>query len=114
MTHEKMQQFEQELLARGYKRWDCAKYGTEDYDVLKLFRNEEGDDLYQIIFKFWDWSKYPQAIEEGDVDCVVMPYFDGRADLQLCQLGTKDKVLNVDWVENMAKDFHCFITERII
>ena len=114
MTYQEITAFEQKLLARGYKHWDSALYGTEDYDVSKLFR--DGDThLYQIIFKFWDWRKYNTGgyHEECAVDAVIMPCFDGRADLELCSIGQKDKVLDIEWVENVAKDFYEFITSKL-
>lgn len=50
--------FAEELIKRGYRKWTQAKYGDEDYDVSHLFRDEDGEQMYQIIYRFWDWTKY--------------------------------------------------------
>lgn len=113
MTYAEIQGFEQKLLTRGYKRWNGCLYGKEDYDVSRAVRDAEGDIMYLIIFKFWDWKIYPSAIEDGDVDVVILPCIDGRADLELYNIGANDKCLDIDWVESIAKDYYDFITSRL-
>lgn len=46
--------FAKKLIKRGYRRFDNAKYGSEDYDVSLAIRDEEDTILYQIIYRFWD------------------------------------------------------------
>ena len=113
MTLKEMHAFEEKLLSRGYKRWNYALYGTEDYDVSRLIRDEDGEDKYQIIYKFWNWTKYPKCpggINEAAVDVAILPCFDGRADLCFSSF---DKQLDVDWVESVAEKYYNFIMEEM-
>ncbi len=104
--------FAKKLIKRGYRKWDNSKYGQEDYDVSLAIRNEEDTILYQIIYRFWDWTKYPRAEREFSIDLVLMPCFDGRADLLLSNCESKN-YLDIEWTEKFAKDYYDFITERI-
>lgn len=104
--------FAKKLIKRGYRKWTQAKYGSEDYDISHLFKDENDNDLYQIIYRFWDWTKYPRAEREFSIDLVIMPCFDGRADLILSNQEDKN-YLDVEWAEKFAKEYYEFITERI-
>ena len=104
--------FGKKLIERGYSRWTQAKYGDENYDVSLAIRDEEDTILYQIIYRFWDWTKYPRAEREFSIDLVVMPCFDGRADLILSNCKDKN-YLDVEWTEKFAKEYYGFITKRI-
>ena len=63
-----MQEFEKMLLDRGYKKWTRCLHGQEDYDVSRLIKDDDGEHLYQIIFRFWDWTKYgrPEMTDENE------------------------------------------------
>ena len=104
--------FAEKLIKRGYRKWTQAKYGDENYDVSHLFRDEDGEQMYQIIYRFWDWTKYPRADREFSIDLVIMPCFDGRADLILSNCEDKN-YLDVEWTEKFAKEYYEFVTERI-
>lgn len=104
--------FAKKLIKRGYRKWTQAKYGNEDYDVSYMFRDDDGEQMYQIIYRFWDWTQYPRAEMEFSIDLVIMPCFDGRADLILCNSEDKN-YLDVEWAEKFAKEYYEFITERI-
>lgn len=106
--------FAKELIKRGYHKWTQAKYGSEDYDVSLTVRNEEDTILYQIIYRFWDWTQYPIATDEFSVDVVIMPclHIYGRADLKLYNVKSNN-YLDVEWTEKFAKEYYEFIIERI-
>jgi hypothetical protein len=108
--------FAKKLIKRGYRKWIQAKYGSEDYDVSLAIRNEEDTILYQIIYRFWDWTEYqlPKDQEEFSIDLVIMPCLHtyGRADLILSNAESKN-YLDVKWTEKFAKEYYEFITERI-
>ena len=114
MKKSKAEAFAQTLLDRGYRKWTQAKYGEEDYDVSRMFRDTDDNDLYQIIYRFWDWTKYPQAIDEFSIDIVIMPclYTYGRADVILSNCEFKN-FLNIEWTEQFAKEYYEFITKKI-
>ena len=121
MTKQAMLDFEQKLLSRGYKKWTQALYSTEDYDVSRLIRDEEGEDKYQIIFRFWDWAKYRcsfPAVEvaekyECSVDLVIMPCgLDCRADIILSSFD-REIITDVERVEKMAEEYYQFIKEQV-
>ena len=114
MEKTKAQNFAHKLIKRGYRKWTQAKYGEEDYDVSRMFRDEEGEQMYQIIYRFWDWTKYPQAIDEFSIDVVIMPCLHtyGRADVILSNCEFKN-FLNIEWTEQFAKEYYEFITKRI-
>lgn len=104
--------FAEKLLKRGYRKWTQAKYGAEDYDVSRMIRDDDGEDMYQIIYRFWDWTKYPHVPKEMSIDVVIMPCFDGRADLELSSIDNPS-YLDVEWTEKFAKEYYEFITKRI-
>lgn len=108
-----MQSFEQKLLSLGYKKWTQCIHG-EDYDVSKVVRDNEGEDKYQIIFRFWDFTKYLENEEryECSVDLVIMPCLDGRADLMVSSFS--DKVhLDIERMEKLAEDYYDFVISRL-
>ena len=116
MTKKAMQEFEKMLLDRGYRKWTCCLHGQEDYDVSRLIKDDEGEDLYQIIYRFWDWTKYgrPEMTDENEaaIDVVFMPCLDRRADLEISSCLTKVH-LDVDRMEKLAKDYYEFIISRL-
>lgn len=112
-----MQDFEKMLLDRGYRKWTIALYGKEDYDVSHMVKDDAGEDKYQIIFRFWDWTKYGRpelsGENEASIDLVVMPCFDGRADLEISSCSRKIQ-LDVERMEKLAEDYYEFIKARLI
>ena len=117
MTKKAMQDFEKMLLGRGYRKWTSALYGTEDYDVSRMVKDEAGEDKYQIIFRFWDWTIYERpelsGENEASIDLVVMPCFDGRADLEISSC-SREIQLDVERMEKLAEDYYEFIKARLI
>ena len=113
MEKSKAETFADELMRRGYRKWTQAKYGEEDYDVSRMFRDEDGEQMYQIIYRFWDWTKY-DTLDEFSIDVVIMPCLNiyGRADLILSNCEFKN-FLNIEWTEQFAKEYYEFITKRI-
>ena len=115
MTKDEAKFFEATLLQLGYRKWTQAKYGEEDYDVSRMFRDEDGEQMYQIIYRFWDWTKYDSYVpDEFSIDIVIMPclYTYGRTDLILSNCEFKH-YLDVGWTEKFAKEYYEFITKRI-
>lgn len=114
MEKSKAEAFADELIKRGYRKWTQAKYGEEDYDVSRMFRDDDDNDLYQIIYRFWDWTKYPRAHDEFSIDIVILPCLHsyGRADIILSNCEFKH-FLDIDWTEKFAKEYYEFITKRI-
>lgn len=110
----KAEDFADELIKRGYRKWTQAKYGEEDYDVSRMFKEDDDNDLYQIIYRFWDWTKYPQAHDEFAIDIVILPCLHsyGRVDLILSNCEFKH-FLDIDWTEKFAKEYYEFITKKI-
>lgn len=106
--------FAEKLLKRGYRKWTQAKYGEEDYDISRMERDDDGEQMYQIIYRFWDWTKYPMAHDEFSIDIVVMPCLNiyGRADLILSNCESKN-YLDIEWTEKFAKEYYDFIMERL-
>lgn len=117
MTKHAMQDFEKMLLDRGYRKWTRCLHGLEDYDVSRLIKDDDGEDMYQIIFRFWDWTKYSRpelaGENEASIDLVIMPCFDGRADLEIssCSEGIQ---LDVDRMEKLAEEYYGFIKSRLM
>lgn len=110
MTKTEWETFEKSLLNRGYKKWIMACYGEEDFDVSIMVR--DGDkDLYQLIFRFWDFEKYKEGVGYS-VDFVVMPCIDGRMDA-ICSSMANDLDNNVEFAEKFAKDYYKFVIKQI-
>ena len=110
MTHEEWKAFEDTLIKRGYKKWTQAKSGEEDFDVSIMVR--DGDkDLYQLIFRFWNFEKYREGTGYS-VDFVVMPCIDGRMDA-ICSAMANDLDNNVEFAEQFAKDYYEFVIKQI-
>ena len=117
MEKSKAEAFAEELIQRGYRKWTQAKYGEEDYDVSRLFKDDDGEQMYQIIYRFWDWTKYRSYSympDEFSIDIVIMPCLNtyGRADIILSNCEFKH-FLDIDWTEQFAKEYYEFITKRI-
>ena len=108
--------FAEKLIKRGYRKWTQAKYGDENYDVSHLFRDEDGEQMYQIIYRFWDWTEYQllKDHEEFSIDIVIMPCLHtyGRADLILSNVESKN-YLDVEWTERFAKEYYEFVIKQI-
>lgn len=117
MTKKAMQDFEKMLLGRGYRKWTRSLYETEDYDISRMVKDDAGEDKYQIIFRFWDWTKYGRpelsGENEASIDLVVMPCFDGRADLEISSCSSEIQ-LDVERMEKLAEDYYEFIKARLI
>ena len=111
-----MQEFEQKLLERGYKKSSVFLVSKEDYDVYRAIRDKEGEVIYQIFYRFWDWTKYnpPKLTEEyeASIDLVIMPCFDGRADLTISSCDSNAH-LDIDKMEKLAEEYYQFIIERL-
>ena len=117
MTKKAMQDFEKMLLGRGYRKWRRDLYGAEDYYVSRTVSGDFGEVKYQIIFRFWDWTVYGRpelsGENEASIDLVVMPCFDGRADLEISSC-SREIQLNVERMEKLAEDYYEFIKARLI
>ena len=105
-----MKAFESKLLERGYKKWTCALYGEENYDVSKMVR--DGDkDLYQLIFRFWNFERFREGAGYS-VDFVVLPCIDGRMDA-ICSSMGNGLDTNIEFAEKFAQDYYEFVISRI-
>ncbi|MBR4757401.1 MAG: hypothetical protein IK084_01195 [Bacteroidaceae bacterium] len=108
--------FADELIKRGYRKWTQVKYGEENYDVSRVVHDEDGENMYQIIYRFWDWTMYDmqRVLDEFSISIVIMPrlHIYGRADLILSNCEFKH-FLDIDWTEKFAKEYYEFITKRI-
>ena len=110
MTQEEWKAFEDTLIKRGYKKWTRAKYGEEDFDASIMVR--DGDkDLYQLIFRFWDFEQFKESAGYS-VDFVVMPCIDGRMDV-ICSAMTNGLDNNIEFAEKFAKDYYKFVIKQI-
>ncbi len=110
MTHEEWKAFEDTLINRGYRVWTRCCYGEEDFDVSFMARDGE-KDLFQLIFRFWDFEKYQEGAGYS-VDFVVMPCIDGRMDA-ICSAMANDLDNNVEFAEQFAKDYYKFVIKQI-
>lgn len=110
MTKKQIDAFEKKLIKRGYKKWVRACYGEEDYDVSTAVRDNDGELLYQIIYRFWDFEQY--RVGAGySVDLAIMPRLDGRADIILSDFD-KFPIEDVDQVEKLARLYYFFLKEN--
>ena len=110
MTQEEWKAFEDTLINRGYKKWTHCCYGEEDFDISIMIRDED-KDLYQLIFRFWDFEKFRKDAGYS-VDFVVMPCIDGRMDA-ICSVMANNLNNNVEFAEKFAKDYYEFIIKQI-
>lgn len=112
MTLKEWKAIEDTLIRRGYKKWCCYLYGKEDFDVSILVRDEDEDkDLYQLIFRFWNFEKYKEGAG-CSVDFVVMPCIDGRMDA-ICSSMANDLDTNIEFAEKFARDYYEFVIKHI-
>lgn len=110
MKYSQWKDIEVALIKRGYKKWTGALYGREDFDVSRLVK--DGDkDLYQLIFRFWNFEKYVRG-EGYAVDFVVMPIIDGRMDA-ICSPVTNNISHDIEFAEQFAKDYYEFVIEHL-
>lgn len=110
MKKSEWETFEDTLIKRGYKKWTIYRYGKEAFDVSKVVR--DGDkDLFQLIFRFWDFEKYQEGAGYS-VDFVVMPCIDGRMDA-ICSSMQNGLDNNVEFAEQFAKDYYEFVIKHI-
>ena len=110
MTQEEWKAFEDALLKRGYKKWTRCLYGEEDFDVSTMVR-KNGKELYQLIFRFWDFEQFKEGAGYS-VDFVVMPCIDGRMDV-ICYAMSNDLDNDVEFAEQFAKDYYEFVIKQI-
>lgn len=114
MTHNEWKDFEDTLIKRGYRVWTRAKYGEEDFDVsimVREYTDDEPKDLYQLIFRFWDFEQFKDGTGYS-VDFVVMPCIDRRMDA-ICSSMTNDLDNNIEFAEQFAKDYYEFVIKHI-
>lgn len=110
MTKKQVDAFEKKLIKRGYMKWIHYCYGDEDFDVSTMVKDDEGNNQYQIIYRFWDFEKY-KAGAGYSVDLVVMPCIEGRGDMILSNFG-KLPIQDVDQVEKLARLYYFFLKEN--
>lgn len=110
MTKSEWETFEDTLIKRGYKKWTRCCYGEEDFDVSFMARN--GDkDLFQLIFRFWDFEKYQEGAGYS-VDFVVMPCIYGRMDA-FCSSMQNGLSNNIEFAEKFAQEYYEFVINQI-
>jgi len=63
---------ESKLREVGYRKYN-QKYKKEDYAYWKVFKDDEGKDLYQIGLLFYDHKKYdPNGCMSIQFECLVL------------------------------------------
>lgn len=107
MTVEQIEQFEQELIKHGYRKWN-GKISNEDYYWCKGFEryeDEDGDEIcsYQVLFQIWDNRKYSQVPDNSKfgVQVTVLISDNHRTDLILCR-----SIYDIEGVEKQASSFY--------
>lgn len=102
-TREQLDTFAERLLKAGYKRYDSCLSSSEDYAYFKGFeRDEENKPSYQIAYRVWDWTKYPQGRDYG-VDILIMVSNEGRTDMVVSYPD-----LSIEDVERIGREFYEF------
>ena len=115
MTKKELAQFEEKLVAAGYKKITSAKATPDDeYEYYKAFYEKEDSAIYeerpkyQIFFEIWDFEKY-RYLAGYSVSSVIIP------DSITEDAGRRDLHLSVDWnddiekTEAMAEQFYNFL-----
>ena len=111
MTRKEWDDLKTVLLERGYKIWHRCKYGDEDFDVSRMERDKDGNELYQLIFRFWDFEQFKEGAGYS-VDFVVMPCIDGRMDA-ICSSMANDLDNDIEFAERFAKDYYEFVINHL-
>lgn len=114
MNVEQFEQFEQELIKHGYRKWN-GKISNEDYYWCKGFEHyedEDGDERcsYQVLFQIWDNRKYSQVPDNSKfgVQVTVLISDNHRTDLILCR-----PIYNIEEVEKQASSFYNWIKDNL-
>jgi len=110
MDKHEWKDFENDLLDRGYKKWTSSKHGEEDFDVSRMVK-DDSKDMYQLIFRFWDFEKYKEGAGYS-VDFVVMPCIDGRMDA-ICSSMDNGLSKNIEFAEKFAEDYYLFVQNEL-
>lgn len=108
MTSEQFIKLKNALGEKGY-RFTQASFTNEDHSYYKAFGKysnpyEEGRCLYQIFFRVWDYTMYPQAKDRPygvDVRISVSRTIDEVIDLDLLFDGQP-----ISYFENKAESFY--------
>ncbi len=113
MTKKELAQFEEKLVAAGYKKITSAKATPDDeYEYYKAFYENKDKERpkYQIFFEVWDFEKY-RYLAGYSVSSVIIP------DSITEDAGRRDLHLSVDWnddiekTEAMAEQFYNFLID---
>ena len=110
MTTQQYNVLEGLLQEKGY-RYQSGRMSSEDHSFYKPFRkyhnpyDSEGRSCYQIFFKVWDWTKYPQRAEGDDygvsVVIAVSRTVNDRVDMEIPYRGTP-----ISYFEELAESFY--------
>ena len=115
MTKEQFIELKNALGEKGY-RYTKSVFSNEDYSFYKPFGKdsnpyEEYRSCYQIFFRVWDYTRFPQAVDRPygvDVRISVSRIVTERLDLELSYEGQP-----ISYFENKAESFYEWVKKNI-
>ena len=114
MTIEAYNQFEEQLICNGYRRWN-GRISNEDFYWCKgmgHYEDKDGDRRcsYQILFQVWDNRKYPKVPDNSKfgVQVTVLISHEHRTDLLISR-----PTYDIAEIENKAHSFYEWAKENL-
>ena len=115
MTTKQFIELKNALGEKGY-RYTESTFSNESFAYYKPFGKysnpyEEGRSCYQIFFRIWDYTKYPQASDRPygvDVSISVGRTFNEVINLELLYEGQP-----ISYFENKAESFYEWVAKNI-
>ena len=115
MTSEQFIELKNALGDQGY-RFTRSVFTSEDHAFYKPFGKYsnpwDGErSCYQIFFRVWDFTKYPQALDRPygvDVRIAVSRVIDERIDLEIPYEGQP-----ISYFEKKAESFYEWVVKNI-
>ena len=115
MKGEEFIELKNALGEKGYRLTKCV-FTSEDHAFYKPFGKysnpyDEERSCYQIFFRVWDFTIYPQAKDRPygvDVRIAVSRVIDERIDLEIPYEGQP-----ISYFENKAESFYEWVVKNI-
>lgn len=122
MLAEQFKKLENNLISLNYKKITNACYGqsqySEDYDYYIAIRDDEGNLLYQIFYRVWDYTTerhhyvYDRVFPHlYGVEIAIMPSSNSRSDLCYIPVDFTD-IDSIKKYEEVAKNFYKFCLDN--
>lgn len=109
MTEEELKSIEADLADRGYRKMTTCLSSHESWGWFKAWKDHNGEILYQIEWRVWDYRNFSNAPEPYGVDMLIL---DGGANHRIDLEITSPK-FDIPTVEDIAFSLHNMLSPYI-